>query len=48
MKYSQKGCVLRQKSLDEKRHVSNFEPSIDCTQSDDQGEVCVSKKEKNK
>ena len=48
MKYSQKGCVLRQKSLDEKRHVSNFEPSIDCTQSDDQGEVFVSKKVKIK
>ena len=46
MRCSQKGYVLRQKSLDEKRHVSNFEPSIDCTLSDDQGGACVSKRNK--
>jgi len=45
---SGKSCVLRQKSLDEQRHVSNFEPSIDCTQSDDQGGACVSSRTKKK
>ena len=40
--FTKVGCVLRQKSLDEKRHVGNFGSSIDCTPSDDQGGTCVS------